>query len=47
MGQYMEIVQEMGKSYIVVDDLIPGEYEYMREMLINNEIPGMLNVWEE
>ena len=42
MENIMEIVQEMGRSYVVVDDDTTGEYEYMREMLINNSIPGLL-----
>ena len=37
----MELINEMGRNYLIVDDMTDIEMEYAREMLINNEIRGI------
>lgn len=39
----MEIVQEMGRSFLIVEDKTPQELGYMKQMIINNRIKGIIN----
>ncbi len=38
----MTIIQEMGKSYLIVDDMGTDEEEYAVRMLTDNHIPGII-----
>ncbi len=38
----MDIIQEMGRSYLIIDDVTKADVQYMARMLTDNHIPGIL-----